>query len=147
LRELLASSLDAIVVTNVDRRFVAANPKALHLFGVSEANIRQFTIDAFLLGQIRYLDGNGLPFISREEKQVNAKLGVWMEACDSQNLSLSPILSLFGIYSDSVTFANAPPENELPPDKGDAVCGHPESSAPAPAPLGVFPVVRWSSGS
>ena len=69
LRELLASSVDAIVVTNVDRRFVAANPKALRLFGVSEANIRQFTIDAFLLGQIRYFDGNGLPFISREERQ------------------------------------------------------------------------------
>ncbi len=69
LRELLASSVDAIVVTNVDRRFVAANPKALHLFGVSEANIRQFTIDAFLLGHIRYFDGNGLPFISREERQ------------------------------------------------------------------------------
>jgi PAS domain-containing protein len=74
LRELLASSLDAIVVTNVDRRFVAANPKALHLFGVSEANIRQFTIDAFLLGQIRYFDGNGLPFISRGEKQGECQI-------------------------------------------------------------------------
>ena len=74
LRELLANSLDAIVVTNVDRRFVAANPKALHLFGVSEANIRQFTIDAFLLGQIRYFDGNGLPFISRGEKQGECQI-------------------------------------------------------------------------
>jgi PAS domain-containing protein len=74
LRELLASSLDAIVVTNVDRRFVAANPKALQLFGVSEANIRQFTMDAFLLGQIRYLDGDGLPFISREEKQGECQI-------------------------------------------------------------------------
>jgi PAS domain S-box-containing protein len=72
LRELLASSLDAIVVTNVDHRFVAANPKALHLFGVSEANIRQFAIDAFLLG--RYLDGDGLPFISREEKQGECQI-------------------------------------------------------------------------
>ena len=35
---------------------------------------------------------------------MNAKLGVWMEACDSQNLSLSPILSRFGIYSDSLSF-------------------------------------------
>ena len=69
---------------------------------------------------------------------MNAKLGVWMEACDSQNLFLSPILSLFGIYSDSVTFANAPPEDELQPDKRDTVCGQ----APAPASLGVFPVVR-----
>jgi PAS domain S-box-containing protein len=74
LRELMASSLDAIVVTNVDRRFVAANPKALHLFGVSEANIRQFTIDAFLLDHIRYFEGNGLPFISREEKQGECQI-------------------------------------------------------------------------
>jgi PAS domain-containing protein len=71
---LLASSLEAIVVTNVDRRFVAANPEALHLFGISEANIRQFTIDAFLLGQIQYFDGHGLPFISREEKQGECQI-------------------------------------------------------------------------
>ena len=48
LRKLLASSLDAVVVTNGDRRLVAANPKALDLLGISEANMRQFTIDAFL---------------------------------------------------------------------------------------------------
>ena len=36
LRDLLASSLDAIVVTNNNRRFVAANQKALEFFGVSE---------------------------------------------------------------------------------------------------------------
>ena len=120
LRELLATSLDAIVVTNVDRRFVAANPRALHLFGVSEANIRQFTIDAFLLGQIRYFDGNGLPFISREEKQGECQI----RRLDG-SLRLTE-LSLFGIYSDSVTFANAPPEDELPPDKRDTVCGQPK---------------------
>ncbi|PYT69382.1 MAG: hypothetical protein DMG42_21905 [Acidobacteria bacterium] len=58
LRELLASSLDAIVVTNGDRRFVAANPKALDLFGISEANMRKFTIDAFVpCGQILDFDG------------------------------------------------------------------------------------------
>ncbi|MGB7730284.1 MAG: PAS domain-containing protein [Candidatus Acidiferrum sp.] len=75
LRELLANSLDAVVVTNVDRRFVAANPKALHLFGVSETNLTQFTIDAFLLeSEILYFDGNGLPFISREETQGECKL-------------------------------------------------------------------------
>jgi PAS domain-containing protein len=75
LRELLASSVDAVVVTNVDRRFIAANPVALHLFGVSETNITQFTIDAFLLeGEILHLDGNGLPFISREETQGECKI-------------------------------------------------------------------------
>ncbi len=48
LRKLLANSLDAIVVTNGDRRLVYANPKALDLFGVSELNMRKFTIDTFL---------------------------------------------------------------------------------------------------
>ncbi len=75
LRELLASSVDAVVVTNVERRFIAANPNALHLFGISDANITQFTIDAFLLeGEILHLDGNGLPFISREEAQGECKI-------------------------------------------------------------------------
>src|SRR4029077_3964616 len=48
LRELLANSLDAIVVTNGDRRLVYATPKALDLFGVSELNMKEFTIDTFL---------------------------------------------------------------------------------------------------
>jgi PAS domain-containing protein len=75
MRQLLASSADAVVVTNVDRRFIAANPIALHLFGVSETNITQFTIDAFLLeNEILLLDGNGLPFISREEMQGECKI-------------------------------------------------------------------------
>jgi PAS domain-containing protein len=75
LRELLAGSVDAVVVTNVDRRFIAANPVALHLFGVSETNITQFTINAFLLeGEILHLDGNGLPFISREETRGECKI-------------------------------------------------------------------------
>jgi len=48
LGRLLASSLDAIVVTDNGRRLVAANAKALELFGVSEFNIRNFTLDAFV---------------------------------------------------------------------------------------------------
>ncbi len=75
LRQLLASSAEAVVVTNVDRRFITANPSALHLFGVSEANLTQFTIDAFLLeGEILHLNENGLPFISREETQGECKI-------------------------------------------------------------------------
>lgn len=66
LRELLASSLDAILVTDANRRFVEANPKALGLFGVSEANLRKFTIDAFFFrGQIPESEGNGSPFRTR----------------------------------------------------------------------------------
>jgi PAS domain-containing protein len=48
LGKLLANSLDAIVVTNDDQCLVDANPKALDLFGVSELNMRKFTIDTFL---------------------------------------------------------------------------------------------------
>jgi len=75
LRELLASSLDAIVVTNVGRRFVAANQKALDLFGVSQTNMRQFAIDAFLADdQILFFDGNGLPFVRREARHGECRI-------------------------------------------------------------------------
>jgi PAS domain S-box-containing protein len=75
LRKLLANALDPVVVTDDDHRFVAANPKALDLFGVSEANLRNFTIDAFLPGgQILYFDGNGSPFIGREERHGECKI-------------------------------------------------------------------------
>jgi PAS domain S-box-containing protein len=75
LRKLLANALDPVVVTDDDHRFVAANPKALDLFGVSEMNLRNFTIDAFLLrGQILYFDGNGSPFIGREERHGECKI-------------------------------------------------------------------------
>jgi len=70
LRNLLASSRVAIVVTNSDRRFVAANPKALDLFGISEKNLPKFTIDAFLpLGQILDFERNGPPFLRGEERR------------------------------------------------------------------------------
>jgi PAS domain-containing protein len=48
LRSSLASSLDAVVVTDGDRRFVAANARALELFGISELNMRNFTLDTFV---------------------------------------------------------------------------------------------------
>jgi PAS domain S-box-containing protein len=69
LRNLLASSVDAIIVTNSDRSFVAANPKALDLFGISEKNMRKFTIDAFLPhGQILDFEINGPPFVRGEKR-------------------------------------------------------------------------------
>ena len=75
LRKLLAGSPDAIVVTNGDHRFVAANPKALGLFGISETNMRKFTIDAFLpSSQILDFDADGPPFMRREEKHGKCKI-------------------------------------------------------------------------
>jgi PAS domain S-box-containing protein len=75
LRELLASSPDAIVVMNVDRRFVAANPKALDLFGVSKTNMKKFSIDTFLShSQFLYFTGHGMPFIGREKRHGECKI-------------------------------------------------------------------------
>ena len=75
LKKLLASSLDAVVVTSVDRRFVAANPKALSLFGISEANMPMFTLDAFLSrSQIPYFDENGTAFVGRAERHGECEI-------------------------------------------------------------------------
>ena len=75
LRALLASSVDAIVVTDVDGRFVEANPKASDLFGVSETNLKKFTVDVFLSRrQILYLEGNGSSFIRRKEGSGECKI-------------------------------------------------------------------------
>jgi PAS domain S-box-containing protein len=75
LRKLLASSPDAIVVTNADHRFVAANPTALDLFGISEANMGKFTVDAFLPHeQILDFDGNGSPFMKRKESHGKCRI-------------------------------------------------------------------------
>src|SRR5215831_8258909 len=68
LRKLLENSPDAIVVTNVEHRFVEANLKGLDLFGVSETNLSKFTIDVFLShGQILEFQGIGSPLTRREE--------------------------------------------------------------------------------
>ena len=48
MRDLLANSLDAVVLTDTRRRLVAANAKSLELFGISEFNMRNFTLDAFV---------------------------------------------------------------------------------------------------
>jgi PAS domain-containing protein len=60
LLNLIATSLDAIVVTDDEHRFVAANTNALQLFGVSYANIRNFTLDSFIaIGQVAGFNGHG----------------------------------------------------------------------------------------
>jgi PAS domain S-box-containing protein len=75
IRKLLGSSLDAIVLTNSDRRIVAANPKALDLFGISQANMGKFTIDAFVsCGQILDFDGTGPPSLRQEERSGKCKI-------------------------------------------------------------------------
>lgn len=75
LRELLENSVDAIVVTNAGGSLVAANSKALELFGVTRTNMRQFTIGAFLShSQIQQFDGRRWPFTRRETKRGKCQI-------------------------------------------------------------------------
>jgi len=75
LRNLLATSVNAIVVTDDEHRFVAANTNALELFGVSEANIRNFTLDSFISkGQIPGFNGHGASFCSGGMKKGNCQI-------------------------------------------------------------------------
>lgn len=75
LQGLLASSLDAIVITDREHRVVAANPKALELLGVSNTNVKEFAIDAFLSeSQVTVFDGKGWPFIRSTERRGKCKI-------------------------------------------------------------------------
>jgi PAS domain-containing protein len=75
LRNLLATSFDAVVITDREHRFVHANLRALDLFGISERNIRMFTMDAFLPHrQIAELDEAGAPFVHRRELQGQCEI-------------------------------------------------------------------------
>lgn len=75
LRELLASPLDAIVVTNADGSLIDANSKALDLFGITRTNMRQFTIGVFLShSQIQQFDGKRLPFARRETRRGKCEI-------------------------------------------------------------------------
>jgi len=75
LRALLKSSLDPVVVTNEERRLVSANPKALELLGISEFNMTNFTIDAFLAKvEGMDVDCHGSLFVSRNDGRNRCKL-------------------------------------------------------------------------
>jgi PAS domain-containing protein len=75
VRELLASSVDAMAVTKSDRRFVVANPAALDLFKVSDVNMSNFTMDAFLSDpRIPAVHRNVSPFVRREERHGKCEI-------------------------------------------------------------------------
>ena len=64
LEKLLADSPEPMVITDGALRFVAANPAALALFGVSKTNIGKFAIDAFLsTQQVDFFKHGGPPFV------------------------------------------------------------------------------------
>lgn len=75
LRELLESSLDAIVVTNAGGSLVAANSRALDLFGVTRTNMRQFTVGVFLShSEIQQFYRRRLPFTRRETRRGKCEI-------------------------------------------------------------------------
>jgi PAS domain-containing protein len=75
LRELFANSTDAIVLTNADRRFMAANLPALKLFRISEVNMAKFTMDAFLSDfQASPLARSTSRFVKREEQSGKCEI-------------------------------------------------------------------------
>jgi len=96
LSKLLESSLDAIVVMNMELRFVAANPKALDVFGISEKNMGMFSMEAFLpRGQILCVDENRTPLISRKE---------WNDQCTVRRLDGSLRVAEFISLTNYVPF-------------------------------------------
>ena len=69
LTKLLADSFVAIVVMNDAHSFLAANQAALTLFGISDKNIGNFAIDAFLpWSQIPWFERSGPPLIRGRER-------------------------------------------------------------------------------
>ena len=75
VRELLVGSPDAVVLTDDEKRLVAANPTALNLFGISEFNLRNFTIDAFVTqNPFPRLEGNSLTFRRDSERRSQCKI-------------------------------------------------------------------------
>lgn len=69
LARLLGDSGDPVVVTDDSRRFLAANKAALALFGISRANIREFTIDVFVPeSEVHCFERSGPPFIKEAER-------------------------------------------------------------------------------
>ena len=75
LRTLVATSSDPVIVTNSNRRLVAANSHGLDLFGVSELNMSQFTMGTFLSdGQILQFDRNRPSSKGPEETYAECKI-------------------------------------------------------------------------
>ena len=73
--QLLADSLEAIVVTNDKRRLLAANPPALALLGLSPKNLEGFTIDAFLpASELLEFERNGPLFLRGRERRGECEI-------------------------------------------------------------------------
>jgi PAS domain-containing protein len=75
LAKILIDSTEPVVVTDDAHRILAANAAALTLFGVSEANLHRFAIDAFLPSeQVHYFQRNGPRFIKSAERRGECEI-------------------------------------------------------------------------
>ena len=75
LAKILIDSTEPVVVTDDAHRILAANRAALTLFGVSEANLHRFAIDAFLPSeQVHYFQRNGPRFIKSAERRGECEI-------------------------------------------------------------------------
>jgi PAS domain-containing protein len=69
LARMLTDSSEAMIVTDNAHRLLAANRAALALFGISDKNLNNFTIDAFLRhDQVHCFEREGPPFIQSPER-------------------------------------------------------------------------------
>ena len=113
LRNMVAISPEATVVTDCNRRLVIANLKALDLLGISECNASKFSIDAFIAyGQIAGLTENGVLFREREKRHGKCKI----RRLDG-SLRLAQYLFLPNVvpHLDLYKFMNAVPYRLAPP--------------------------------
>jgi len=69
LSRLLKDSSEPVVVTDDEHRLLAANLAALTLFGISQKNLNNFSIDAFLRhDQVHCFEREGPPFMQGPER-------------------------------------------------------------------------------
>ena len=69
LARLLTDSSEPVAVTDDAHRLLAANPAALTLFGISQKNLRNFTIDVFLRrDQVHCFERECPPFVKGTER-------------------------------------------------------------------------------
>jgi PAS domain S-box-containing protein len=75
LLRLVADSRDPTIVTDNAHRVLDANAAGSALFGVSEANIRNFTIDAFVPSeQAHFFERSGPPFVRGATRQGECEI-------------------------------------------------------------------------
>ncbi len=69
LNKLLTDSQEPALLMNDSRRLLAVNPAGLRLFGISDKNIKNFTLDAFIpWKQISWFKRHGPPFLRGRER-------------------------------------------------------------------------------